>query len=126
MGRTPEETLRGYADAFALLDVDALIPFFRLPCLFLSPQGAYPVMDVAAVKALLESLLAQARSQGYRRSAISGLEVRMLGERLAWLTGVFVRYNAAEEEIARFGFAYTMLSDGDDWKIAVATAFEAP
>lgn len=59
------------------------------------------------------------------RSQILELEVRRLAVNLASLSGVFLRYDAQDAEILRFGIAYTMLSDADRWKIVVATAHDA-
>ena len=121
----PEHALRAYVTAFATLDADTILPFYHLPCMFLTPFGTFLVSDVEASRVLVGMLIDQARSQGYHHTTIRHLDVRQLTPRLAILTGMFVRFNAAQDEIARFGFAYTLLHDGTGWRITVAIAHEA-
>jgi len=124
MRQGPEDVLRDYVRAFESLGADAVVPFYRLPCLFLSRHGPHPVSDPAAARDLVHRLIEQARGQGYHHTEILDLDVRALGEDLAWVAGVFSRRDADQEEIARFGFAYTLIGEGDGWKICVAIAHE--
>lgn len=125
MRQKPEEVLRNYVKAFESLDVDAVAAFYRLPCMLLTRHGPVVLSDADAACAAVRSLIGQAQSQGYRRTEVVDLEVRALGEGLAWIAGVFSRRNASGDEIARFGVAYTMLGEGDSWKIVVGVAHEA-
>lgn len=126
MSASPEETLRAYVRAFESLDPDAVVPFYRLPCTFVAPHGVSVVSDAEAARALAGALVAHARSQGYRRTEIVGLETRRLAESIASLSGTFVRHRADDAEIGRFGFTYTMWRSGEEWKIVVAMAHDAP
>ena len=126
MNRTPEETLRSYVSAFETLSPDAMVPFYLLPCMFIAPQGVTVVGDAGAARALASKLIEHARSQGYKRTEIVDLQARRLSESLASLSGVFVRLGAGGEEIGRFGFSYILVRGGEDWRITVALAHEAP
>lgn len=75
-----------------------------------------------AAHGLAKILIEHARAQDYRRTEILDLEVQPLAENMATLTGIFVRFNSADQEISRFGFAYTMFRDGTGWKIVVGLA----
>lgn len=122
----PEEALAAYVTAFATLEPEAVLPFYHLPCLFVSPQGAHAITEPAGLRALVTALMAQARGQGYHRTGTVGLEARRLGTALASLSGTFVRFNAAGGEIGRFGFAYTLRLGEEGWRIAVALAHDVP
>ncbi len=74
---------------------------------------------------LVNQLIEQARSRGYHRTDISRLAVRTLAANVAALEGVFVRYDAAQEEIARFGFIYIVRRGDGGWRIVVAVAHDA-
>jgi hypothetical protein len=41
------------------------------------------------------------------------------------LGGTFLRYDAADAEIARFGFTYIVRSGSGGWRIVVAVAHDA-
>jgi len=124
MTDTPEATLRAYIRAFETLDPEAALPFYHLPSMFIAPQGVFAAPDAGTVRALLAQFMGQLRAQSYRHTDISGLEVRALSSELASCTGVFVRFNASGQEIARPGFTYTMRNSGGSWKIVVAAVHD--
>jgi len=125
MNTSPTEMLNEYVKAFETLEASAVIPFYQLPCTFIRPDGVWVVSDDATAVTLAAHLIDHARSQGYRRTETWDLEVRRLASELAIMTGVFVRYNAAAEEIGRFGFTYIVRGDNGSWKIVVAIAHDA-
>jgi hypothetical protein len=117
--------LNDYVKAFETREAPAVTPFYRLPCTFIRPDGVWVVSDDATAMTLAAHLIDHARSQGYRRTETRDLEVRRLAAELAMMTGVFVRYNAANEEIGRSGFTYVVRKDDGAWKIVVAVAHDA-
>jgi uncharacterized NTF2-like protein DUF6841 len=124
MTDTPEATLRAYIRAFETLDPEAALPFYHLPSMFIAPQGVFAAPDAGTVRALLAQFMGQLRAQSYRHTDVSDLEVRALSSELASCTGVFVRFNASGQEIARPGFTYTMRNSGGSWKIVVAAVHD--
>jgi ketosteroid isomerase-like protein len=125
MNASPGEMLGSYVSAFESLDVAAVVPFYQLPCTFIRPDGVWVVSDDATLVTLAAHLIDHARSQGYRRTKTLDLVVRRLAAGLATMTGVFIRYNATDEEIGRFGFTYVVRREGGKWKIIVAVAHDA-
>jgi len=125
MTQTPLELLTAYVRAFETLSAEAVVPFYALPCTFVRPEGTWIVHDEATAIVLVNRLIEHARSQGYHRTDVSRLAVRPLAAGLAELAGVFVRYDAAQEEIARFGFTYIVRQGDDGWRIVVAVAHDA-
>jgi hypothetical protein len=125
MTGTPAEMLRAYVGAFETLRGGHVVPFYELPCTFIRPDGVWVVQDEATALVLANHLIEQATAQGYCRTAVLGLAVRTLAPGLAEITGVFVRLDAADAEIARFGFTYIVRQGPDGWRIVVAVAHEA-
>jgi hypothetical protein len=116
--------LNDYVKAFETLDASAVTPFYRLPCTFIRPDGVWVVSDDATAATLAAHLIDHARSQGYWRTETRNLEVRRLAAELDIMTGVFVRTNAANEEIGRSGFTYLVRRDDGAWRIVVAVAHD--
>ena len=126
MTDTPEAALHAYLRALEPLDPEAALPFYHVPSMFIAPQGVFAATDAGAVRALLAQFMDQLRVQAYRRTELRGLEVRGLSDGLASCAGVFVRFDASGQEIARPGFTYTMRKSGGSWKIVVATLHDPP
>lgn len=125
MKQTPSEMLTAYVHAFETLRADEVIAFYRLPCTFIRSDDAWIVQDEATALVLAGHLIEHAKGQGYCRTEVSELTTRALAPGLAELSGVFVRYNAAQSEIGEFGFTYIVRADADRWRIVVAVAHDA-
>ena len=125
MTGTPTDMLTAYVRAFETLRAEAVVPFYDLPCTFIRPDGVWVVQDEATAVVLVKHLIEHVRSQGYHRTDVSRLAVRALAANLAELEGVFVRYDASQEEIGRFGFTYIVRQDDRGWRIVVAVAHDA-
>lgn len=120
-----ENVVPAYVRAFETLEPDAVVPFYGLPCTFIAPHGVFVVSDAGGARALVEKLVADARSRNYRRTEIpGGVAVRRLAANLAAATGTFVRLDASGKEILRFGFTYLLRDDGKGWRIVVAAAHD--
>lgn len=120
------DTLREYVEAFATLDPEAIVPFYHLPCMFIAPFGISFAADADAVRRTASALIEHARSQRYRRTEFLGLHMQELAANLVSFSGVFVRFNAKDDEIGRFGFFYIMRNEGAGWRIVVAVAHDPP
>jgi hypothetical protein len=125
MTGTPAEMLHAYVRAFETLRGEHVVPFYELPCTFIRPDGVWVVQDAATALVLANHLIEHATAQGYRRTSVTGLGERALAPALAELTGVFVRHDASQAEIARFGFTYIVRLGPDGWRIVVAVAHDA-
>jgi branched-subunit amino acid aminotransferase/4-amino-4-deoxychorismate lyase len=125
MNLTPSEMLTAYVRAFETLRAENVVPFYERPCTFIRPDGVWVVQDEATALVLAAHLIEHAKSQGYRRTAVSEVTVRTLAPGLAELGGILLRYDAADAEIARFGFTYIVRGGSDGWRIVVAVAHDA-
>ena len=124
MTGTPSEMIDAYVRAFETLRGENVVPFYELPCTFIRPDGAWVVQDEATALVLANHLIEHAKGQGYRRTEVVDLMIRALAPGLAELTGVFVRYDGSQSEIARFGFTYIVRGGAGQWRIVVAVAHE--
>ena len=125
MTHTPLEMLTAYVRAFETLRAEEVVPYYELPCTFIRPDGVWVVQDAATALVLAAHLIEHAQSQGYRRTAVSGVTMRTLAPGLVELGGTFRRYDAADAEIARFGFTYIVRGGSEGWRIIVAVAHDA-
>ena len=125
MTQAPLEMLNAYVRAFETLRAEDVVPFYERPCTFIRPDGVWVVQDDATALVLAAHLIEHAKSQGYRRTEVSAVTVRTLAPGLAELGGIFLRYDAADAEIARFGFTYIVRGGSDGWRIVVAVAHDA-
>lgn len=115
------ETLDAYVRAFETLDPDQFLPYYHLPCQFITPAGVIPVTDTAMLQLLAAQFVQQARDQGYVRTETVGpVASRTLSGNLASLAGTFRRLDKDGAEIIRFGFTYLLREAGGDWRITVA------
>ena len=126
MTTTASDMLSEYVRAFETLRGENVVPFYELPCTFVRPDGVWIVSDDATALVLANHLIEHARNQGYHRTEVAALAERTLARGLAELTGMFVRYDASNAEIARFGFTYIVRGVADLWRIVVAVAHDAP
>jgi hypothetical protein len=92
--------------------------------MFIAPQGVVAALDVDTLRALMVQFMGPLRAQSYRRTDVSGLDVRTLAADIATCSGVFVRLDARGQEISRSGFSYTMRRSAASWKIVVAALYE--
>jgi hypothetical protein len=124
MTDSPHSALHAYLRAFEALDPEAVLQFYHVPSMFIAPQGVFAAPDVGSLRALLAQFMGQLRAQSYSRTDVSGLQARMLSSGLASCTGVFVRFDAGGQEIARTGFTYTMRNSNGSWRIVVAAVHD--
>ncbi len=124
MTDTPESAFHAYIRAFETLDPEAVLPSYHLPGMFIAPQGVFAMPEADTARALLTQFMGQLRAQSYRRTEVSGLKVSPLSSGLASCAGVFVRFDASGQEMARLGFTYIMRNSGGSWRIAVAVVHD--
>lgn len=120
MHDSPEAALRAYVAAFESLNVEAVVPFYDSPCLFIAPFGVSMAVDTAAARPIATAMIEHARSVGYRRTEIRDLRLERLADNLATLSGDFIRFGEGDAEVGRMGFTYIMRDVGAGWRFVVA------
>jgi len=124
-GLTPVDTLTEYVRAFETLDPAAVLPYYNVPCMFITRGGVSEVADAAVAHTLATDLVAKAHQYGYKRTEFLGpVDCKMLSPTVAVLRVRFRRLNSADRVILDLGFMYVMHKGDEGWKIAVVTAYE--
>jgi ketosteroid isomerase-like protein len=114
------QAFTNYIQAFQTLDPNATIPYFHVPCMFISPQGVHVLATAADIQALLIKVMEGLKARGYARSELLNLYVNQISDNTALVTVSRVRYATDGRELERFGETYTLRRIEGGWKIAVA------
>ena len=112
------QAIADYYRAFSTLDVQAILPHFSEPALFMGPPGVFPVHDHAALTAILTPLIADLKSKDYGRSELDLQEVKSLGSATAFITGIALRYKADGNILERVPISYLLHKFTNGWKIS--------
>lgn len=113
-----EEWFRRYFEVFSTLDLEAILPHYHTPMIVVIPGGVIGINSEDDLRNTFSLILSQYTLAGYGRSEILDLDSRSLGQELAEVGGVAVRYDSEGEEFNRFEFRYVMRKDGTTWRIA--------
>jgi hypothetical protein len=118
-------TFTDYIETFQKLDPHVTLPYFHVPCMFISPQGVRALATAADVEALLTQVMEGLRARGYARSELSERHVKQMGDNIALVSVGRVRYATDGRELERFGETYTVRNTEAGWKIVVAMIHDA-
>ena len=120
----PTEMYHAYFDAFQTLDPRAVLPYFHVPGMLLSPRGVSVVTTDAELEAMWAKVMDDLRSRDYGRSTLTDLRVEPLTAGIALLSARVTRYRTDGTELERIGVTYTLLRVGDAWKIVLTTIYD--
>jgi len=115
------ETYTDYVARFQTLDPRAVLPYYHLPCMFVSPRGVAVMTTPVEVEAVFAGIMADLSRRGYGRTALTRLRVRLLDETIALLSATGVRYRTDGEELEGLGATYTLRRVGAGWRIVLTT-----
>lgn len=114
--------IHDYYRAFSTLELDASVPFFSLPCMFISPQGTRAVANREDLVRVLDSVIAPLRAKDYQRSEFLESQLTIVTANAVLVRGVAARYRKSGEELERVPISYLMHQTGAAWKISVLVA----
>ena len=117
--QTALEAVHEYYRTFSTLNLGAITTCYGEPSMTIAPQGVFPAANHAALEGSLAPLIDGLRAKGYGRSEFVQPVVTPLGETVAIVRGVAVRYTTTGLEMERIPLAYLMRRSEDGWKIAV-------
>lgn len=118
----PLVAIHNYYEAFSTLDLDACVPFFTLPCMFIGLRGTFAVANREDLARVLGPAIAALKAKDYQRSEFVEPELKTLSENTTLLRGVAVRYATSGTEFERVPISYLVHQAGDGWKIAVTAS----
>ena len=114
--------IHNYYKAFSTLDLDACVPFFTLPCMFIGLQGTFAVANREDLARVLGPTFDALKTKNYQRSEFIEPQLTTLTENTALVRGVAVRYQASGTELGRVPISYMVHQTGGTWKIAVVAS----
>ena len=117
--------LEDYYRAFSTLDVQAILPYYHEPSLLVTPQGVAAMPTHAALVAVIAPGMEHFRGQGYARSELTMLHVKVLSSSTALAAGIAVRYKTDAQELDRAGVTYLLQKVDAGWKIVAVVIHDA-
>jgi hypothetical protein len=114
--------IRDYYKAFSTLELEACLPSFSLPCLFIGLRGTFGVANREDLAKVLGPAFEELRTKDYQRSEFIEPQVITLTENTVLVRGVAVRYRASGTELERVPISYLLHQSGTAWKIAVVAS----
>ncbi len=121
-----EAALRDYAESFARGDIDRVVSFLHVPCVYIRPAGVTVFPDAAAARAGLSAGMEQMRASGYHHTEFVGLASRVLSSDLVAFSGAFVRMGTEGHELNRVGLTYTLRLCEHRWRLVCAIIHDPP
>ena len=118
-------TLADYYRAFSTLEVQAVLPYFHEPSLFVVPQGVSAAPTFAALANVFTPIMEGLRAREFGRSELSVGSVNSLSGSATLVTGVAIRYKRNGQELERAGVTYVLHKAEAGWKIAVIILHDA-
>jgi len=114
-----------YTAAFGTLDLATIVPLYDSELAIVTSQGVNAMNGVEAIRSYLADVTERLKAQGYRRTDLRDRQTRMLSESLAQISGLAVRFDSSDHEIARFGLIYTFRCDNGNWKLSAMVIHDA-
>jgi hypothetical protein len=114
--------IHAYYEAFSTLELDACVPFFTMPCMFIGLQGTFAVANREDLARVLGPIFETLKTKHYKRSEFLEPQSRVVTENTVLVRGVAVRYRASGDELHRVPISYFMHWTGDAWKITVVAS----
>ena len=114
--------IQNYYKAFSTLDLDACVPFFTLPCMFVGLRGSVALANREDFTRVLGPAIEALKSQDYQRSEFLEPQPTALTEKAVLVRGMAVRYRDSGAELQRIAVSYVMHQTSGAWKIAVCIA----
>jgi ketosteroid isomerase-like protein len=118
------QTYTDYFRAFQTLNPDAVVPYYHVPFLAISPQGVAVMTTTEEVRALFATMLNALRARDYARSEWEDLQVKPLSAQTALVSARVLRYATGGRELERFGATYVLRKTDAGWKIVVITVHD--
>mgnify|MGYP001617037879 CR=1 FL=1 len=118
--------LADYYSAFSTLNLEATLPYFHEPCLFIGPQGVGAVTTSAGLAGIIAPAMENLRARGYGRSELSLQQLKLLSATASLASGTAIRYKTDGQELDRVGVTYLLHKTDSGWKIAVLVLHDTP
>ena len=106
-----------YFRDFSILDLNAIVSYFHLPCTFIVPQGVFVLSSESEVEGFWGPRFDALKTQGFGRTERADTNIKMLNDNTAMASSKAIRYTKDELGLERRGATFALRKTGDSWKI---------
>jgi len=114
---------REYLAAFHTSEASSVTPFYATPCLFIADSGTTLLSGRNEIEHFFSKLIASLKARDYDHSDVNDLEVVLLSERLAQVTGLAIRYAKDGSELEQTRATYLLHEAKGTWKFVTVIAY---
>lgn len=82
--------------------------------------------DSDEIERLFDRIIADLVAENYDHSVVEDLNIKLLSEHLAQVSGLAIRYRKDGTELERTGASYTLQYRANAWKFVSAMTYPAP
>lgn len=107
-----------YFRDFGNLDVEAIVAYFHLPCMFTTPFGIFVFSTAAEVDGFWRPRFDDLRSQDFGHTERSEASIKILTDDTGIASSVATRFSKDGTQMERRGAAFTVRKTDEGWKIA--------
>ena len=110
---------------FGNLDLDAIVGYFHLPCMFTTPFGVFVFATAAEVGGFWRPRFDDLRNHDFGHTERSEASIKVLTDDTAIASSLATRFNKYGKQMERRGAAFTVRKTEAGWKI-VALIHHSP
>ncbi|MDA0263039.1 MAG: nuclear transport factor 2 family protein [Chloroflexi bacterium] len=125
LGQEVDQLFVDYFRDFGKLDLEAIVAYFHLPCMFITPTGVFVFSTASEVEGFWRPRFDDLRSNGFARTERSDASIKVLTDDTAIASSKATRYSKDESEMERRGAVFTVRKTDAGWKI-VALVHHSP
>ena len=105
-----------YLDTFHAGETKAMVPFYHVPCLFITDQGVMLLSNEAEIEKLFAQVIEGLQGRNYSHSEVMDVQIKELSGVVALFSGLAVRYTKTGEELERLSATYTICKSSNAWQ----------
>ena len=120
-----DQLFADYFRHFGNLDLDAIVSYFHLPCMFTTPFGVFVFNTSSDVEGFWHPRFEDLKAQDFGHTERSQACIKVLTDDTAFASSLATRFNKAGVQMERRGAAFTVRKTGGSWKI-VALIHHSP
>lgn len=106
-----------YRQAYADLDLDAVLDHYNVPLLSITPDDLYWLTDATDVRTVMSAYLDTLRDGDYDGGEIDDLVYHPLTDRDVVASSAWTRYTTEGDVFERLGTTYLLRHTDDGWRI---------
>ena len=106
-----------YFRDFSNLDLNAIVSYFHLPCVFIVPNDVLVFSTAAEVEGFWAPRFADMKTSGFDHTERHEASIQVLNYHTAMASSLAVRFKKDGSELERRGAAFAVRKTDEGWKI---------